>query len=268
MYSYFLSALLCGIRAKSFQAAFVVGLVSILFAYLAGAFSPRQPQTVVVDVGMTGIRFSAALLVLFWVQELVTKEIERKTVYFSLAYPTSRSSYVLGRYLAILALSAIAVALMGASLWSVVLLKGALGGYAQQFAPLLGLPYWAAMFGIWLDAAVVAAFTLWVATLSTVSMMPIACGLAFVLAGRSLGAVIDFIRRGADGDTMLAERFGPVIDWLQWVLPDLSRLDWRAWSLYGQFPGEIMGWSIIAALGCGGFFVCLATIQFSRREFL
>lgn len=266
MYSYFVSAWLCGLRSRSFRAVLVIGIVTIAIAYLAGAFSPRQPQTVVLDVGVTGLRFSLVLLVIFWMQELLTKEIERKTVYFSLAYPAPRYSYILGRYLAILVLAGVAIAFMGLLLWIAVLFKGG-GSYEQQFPPQLGAPYWGVMFGIWLDAAVVAAFTLWVAALSTASLMPIVCGVAFAVAGRSLGAVLDFIRRGADGDTEMAARFSPVLDWLQWFIPDLSRLDWRVWSLYGQYPGDGIFWAVVGAVAYTGFFLLLGVISFNRREF-
>jgi Cu-processing system permease protein len=268
VFSYFSNAWLCGLRARSFHGVLVIALATIAIAYLAGAFSPRQPQTVILDVGITGLRLSLLLLILFWVQELITREIERKTVYFALAYPASRASYILGRYLGVLVLAGVALLIMGLLLWLVVLFKGLQGGFAQQFPPHLGLPYWITLLGIWVDGMVVGAFALWLATFSTVSLMPIACGLAFAIAGRSLGAVLDFIRRGADGDKALAESFGPLLDALQWVLPDLSRLDWRVWTLYGQPPGESLLWALVAAAAMTACFLVLAIASFNRREFL
>jgi hypothetical protein len=47
-------------------------------AYLSASFSPRQPQTVALDVGLSGLRFSLVLFALFWVQELVGREIESR----------------------------------------------------------------------------------------------------------------------------------------------------------------------------------------------
>jgi Cu-processing system permease protein len=88
-------------------------------------------------------------------------------------------------------------------------------------------PTGSTVFGVWLDVAVVAAFTLWIATLSTVTC----CrwhSARFAIGGRALGAVFDYVAKGADGQVDLAARYGPLLDLVRWVLPDLSRLDWRA----------------------------------------
>jgi Cu-processing system permease protein len=93
MFEFALSGLRSGLRGRSFQAVFILGVLLIGIAYLSGFFSPRQPQTVALDVGFSGIRFSLVLLNLFWVQELVAREIDRRVILFSLAYPVSRAPF-------------------------------------------------------------------------------------------------------------------------------------------------------------------------------
>ena len=85
MPQFILSGLLSGLRGRSFQAVFALGLALIGLAYLSGFLSPRQPQTVALDVGLSGLRFSLVLLNLFWVQDLVAREIDRRTIVVSLA---------------------------------------------------------------------------------------------------------------------------------------------------------------------------------------
>jgi hypothetical protein len=120
---------------------------------------------------------------------------------------------------------------------------------------------------LWVDAAVVAAFALWIATLSTVPMLPLALGLAFAVGGKSLGAVVEYLAQGADGDPELM-RFAPIVNVIQWVLPDLSRLDWRAWPMYGLPPdATALGLSLILAASYAALLVALAVITFARREF-
>lgn len=262
----FLSAWLSGVRGRSFQIAFVFGLLLIGVAYLAGYFSPRQPRTVVLDVGLSGLRFSLVLLSLFWVQELVGKEIDRRTVFFILTYPIPRAHYVIGRYLAVLALLAVAELIQGLLLWLVVLVAGA--GYDQQFGVSLGVPYWAALVGLWLDVGVVAACALWIATLSTVPVLPIAIGAGFAIAGKSLGPVHDYLVQGAEGDRDLAGTFRPILDAVQWILPDLSRLDWRLWPMYGLAPEwQPLLWSCLMAAAYAAIMLFLAVRTFARREF-
>lgn len=265
MWQYMLSAGRAGLRSRSIQAILILGALLVGVAYLSASFSPRQPQTVALDVGLSGLRITLVLFSLFWVQELVAREIERRTVLFALTYPVARSHYIIGRYLGVLGLVALAAVLLGMLLWLAVLMLGK--AYAQGFAVVLGFPYWLTVAGVWLDAAVVAAFALWVATFSTVPMLPLALGLAFAVGGKSLGAVADYLAKGAEGDLALM-RFAPIIDAIQWVLPDLSRLDWRNWPMYGLAPdGQAAALGLILALSYAALLLTLAAMTFTRRDF-
>jgi ABC-type transport system involved in multi-copper enzyme maturation permease subunit len=203
------------------------------------------------------------LFALFWVQELVGREIEKRTVLFALTYPIPRGHYLLGRYLGVIGLLALAALLLGMLLWIVVLNAG--GTYEQGVAVAPGGAYWATIAGLWVDAVVVAAFALLLASLSTVPMLPLALGLAFAVAGKSLGAVIEYLARD---DDISVTHLKPVIDAIGWILPDLSRLDWRPWPMYGL---ALDGAAVLAALLMAGAYcgllLALAVLTFNRREF-
>lgn len=266
MWQFCLSAWRSGFRSRSVHAILILGVLLVGVAYLSASFSPRQPKTVALDVGLSGMRFSLVLFALFWVQELVGREVERRTVLYALSYPVSRGAYIVGRYLGILGLLALAALLLGMLLWLVTLSAG--GGYEQGANLGLGLPFWATVFGVWVDAALCAAFALWIASLSTVPMLPVALGVAFAVGGKSLGAVIQYLGRGADGDVDLVARYAPLIDTVQWFLPDLSRLDWRVWPMYELFPGwPAIALGVAMAAGYTILMLVLAVLTFSRREF-
>lgn len=244
----------------------LLGVALVGVAYLSASFSPRQPLTVALDVGLSGLRVSLVLFAITLVQDLVGREIEQRSVVLTLSYPTSRSAYLIGRYLGVLGLVAVAATILGMLLWIAVMMSGL--HYEQQFRVELGLPFWVAVFGVWLDVAVVAAFTLWIATLSTVTMLPLALGAVFAIGGRSLGAVFDFVSKGAEGQVDLAARYGPLLEVIRWVLPDLSRLDWRAWPMYGLAPDTpTIGLAGLMAVAYAILMIGLAIHAFARREF-
>lgn len=248
------------------HAILLLGVLLVGVAYLSASFSPRQPKTVALDVGLSGMRFSLVLFALFWVQELVGREVERRTVMYALSYPVSRAAYILGRYLGIVGLLFLAALLLGMLVWLSTLFVG--GDYEQGFRLSLGWPFWVTVFGLWIDAALVAAFSLWIASLSTVPMLPVALGIAFAVAGKSLGAVIQYLDSGADGDPEFVSRFSPLIETVQWVLPDMSRLDWRVWPMYELFPGwSVIALGVVMATGYAVLMLALAVMTFSRREF-
>lgn len=266
MWQFCLSSLRSGFRSRSVHAILVLGILLVGIAFLSASFSPRQPKTVALDVGLSGLRFSLVLFALFWVQELVGREIERRTVMYALSYPVSRASYVLGRYLGILGLLGVAALLLGMLLWLTVLTVG--GAYEQSFRVGLGVSFWGTVLGLWVDAALVASFAMWIATISTVPMLPVALGAAFAVAGKSLGAVIQYLEGGADGDVEFHERFSPLIDFVQWFLPDMSRLDWRDWPMYDLFPGAVtMALGLTMALAYSSIMLALAVWTFSQRDF-
>lgn len=266
MWTFCLSALRSGFRSRAVLLILVLGTLLVGAAFLAAFFSPRQPKTVTIDVGFSGMRFSLVLFAVFWVQELVGREVERRTVLYALAYPVSRASYILGRFLGVAGLLALAALVLGLLLWLSALLSG--GQFEQSHAVQLGWPYWLAVGGLWVDAVVVAAFALWIATLSTVQMLPVALGVVFAIAAKSLGAVLDYFARGADGDQILITRFGPLMQVIQWLLPDLSRLDWRVWPMYGVPLDEgAVVYGLLLAAGYATVLLSLAVLTFARREF-
>lgn len=243
------------------------GVALMGVAYLSASFSPRQPSTVALDIGLSGLRLSLVLFVIALVQELVSKEIDRRTVILSFCYPVHRSAYVIGRYLGVIALTALAAVLLAVLLLLVTLAAG--WSYASDFGMVLGLPFWLTVIGLWVDACVVGAFALCIASFSTVASLPLILGLVFAIAGKSLGAVADYLQRGADGDEVLVGQFSGMVDAIFWVLPDLSRLDWRIWPMYGQAPESLtMLLSLVMALAYAGVMIALSIAILSRRELL
>lgn len=256
-----------GRRGRSFQLVFVLGLFLIGVAYLASLFSPRQPRTVALDVGLSGLAFTIIMLALFWVQELVGKEIERRGVILTLAYPISRGQYLLGRFLGIALLLLISTIILSLLLLTMVLFAGS--GYQPSRLVDLGLPFWFAVGGLYLQALTVLAFAFWIASISTVVVMPMAMGILFAIAARTLGTAIDYLfLRPDEADDALLAHFSTPVKVVRWLLPDLSRLDWRDWSLYGVAPdyGALV-WSVGMSMAFVSLLLSLAIIGFRRREF-
>lgn len=266
MFHFWLSGLRAGIRGKSFLAVFVLGIFLIFVAYLSGSFSPRQPRTVALDIGLTGLRITLVLLNLMWIQELISREIDRKSILFSLTYPVSRNAYLFGRFLAVVTMSFLAMITLGLCLVIAVNLAGS--HYLQEYLVNLGIPLIATLCGQFIDVAVVAAFAVWVSSVSTVPVMSVAIGLAFAIGGKALGATIAYLMGGADGDEMLVATFGPLIGVVRWLLPDLSRLDWRDWPMYGVPPdfGTVFA-ALVMAVSYAALMLLLAARSFRQREF-
>lgn len=254
-----------GWRSRGARVVFLLGLVVLLSAWLGGTFSARQPQSVALDVGLSAIRIVCLLLGLYWIQELVFRDFERRTVLFVLAYPQSRWQYLLGRYFGVLTLVAMALF----SLALVALFAGwlAVGSYHQSTPVQVGWVYWKVVGLIYLDLTVVLAFALLVASVATVSMMPFFLGLAFALAARTFGPALSYLLNNPDSAKQLGGAYLPALSMVQWVFPDLSRLDVRAEVLYGQSDVVNISMPMFGALSYAITLLCLAVLLFRRRSF-
>lgn len=265
MWQFFISSWRSGLRSRSIQGILLLGVCLVALAFLSASFSPRQPKTVAMDVGFSGIRMSLVMLGLVWVQELIAREMDRRTILFSLTYPVERGSYLLGRFLGVLVLLALACCTLGLFLLAAVTLAG--GEYQQGFPVLTGFPYVVALVGVWMDAAIVAAFAMVLSTFATVSFLPLILGLVFAIAGKTMGAVIDYMKNGADGDQALLATYAPLIDIIKWILPDLSRFDLRVWPMYGIAPDlDLMFWALAQFFGYFLSMLAIAIIVIQRRE--
>jgi ABC-type transport system involved in multi-copper enzyme maturation permease subunit len=262
-----LTAWRSGFRGRGARLVVFLGLLTAATAWLAAEFSGRQPETVALDVGISLIRLFGALLVLFWVTELLGKDLERRTIYFVLAYPSPRSTYILSRFLAVAGLAGIAVIGLGlfalAAWWLI-----AHSGYHQAnpvYVQGAALPL--TFFLIWLDLLAIGAFTLLVATLSTTPMLAFFVGMAFVVSARSLGPILAYLASD-QAATELVLSYKPLLNAIHWIIPDLSRLDVRSAVLYDLWlaAGTTLWTGIHVAL-YSAIVLALAMFAFQRREF-
>jgi ABC-type transport system involved in multi-copper enzyme maturation permease subunit len=222
---------------------------------------------VALDVGVSLIRLFGALLVLFWVTELLGKDLERRTIFFVLAYPFPRSIYILSRFFAVAGLAAIAVIGLGlfalAAWWLV-----AHSGY-QQANPVhlqgMALPLTLSL--IWLDLLAIGAFALLVAALSTTPMLAFFVGMAFAVSARSLGPILAYLATDQAAKKLVVT-YQPLLNGIHWIIPDLSRLDIRSTILYGIGPEvDTMVWATIHVALYSVIALILAMVFFQRREF-
>lgn len=261
------NGLLTGLRLKATRALLLLGFLLVGAALLASSFSGRQPMTVGLDVGITGMRLVMLLLALMWVQLLLAQDIERKTVYFMLAYPYTRGQFLLSRFASIAILCAGATLLLALTLW--LALRLANWNYVQLTMPQLDFRYGLAMLGIWLDLLVVLAFAVLLCSVSTTPFLPLLTGLAFALAARGLGATFDYLRDSRLADPDQARLLGPILEYAYIWLPDLSRLDWRMFTLYDLPPARTpMLLAALMALAYTAAMLTLAVVAFRRRDFV
>jgi ABC-type transport system involved in multi-copper enzyme maturation permease subunit len=265
MFVHIKATLLAGYRSRSFQVLAVLAVCMVGASVLAGEFSGREPQTVMLDVGISGMRVVGLMMVLFWCQDLIGRDIDRRTVLLTLAYPQPRYCYLLGRFLGIAILSLVTLTLL-AGLAILVAHGGVFNDYTQSVPPRFDrLPM--VVFMLWLELVVVTAFTVLVSSLSTTPFLPMAMGAAFAIAARTLGPVMEYLSR-KDALTTIKAQSASTISAIKWCLPNLDRLDIRTTALYDlPISGHEIWVPALQAVSYAGLLLAIAVWVFSRRQF-
>ena len=254
-----------GWRGVGLRVLLPLALLVMVASVLGSGFSGRQPSSVALDIGLTGLRLVLLVVVLLWVQDLFARDIERKTVYFMLAYPVTRTQYLLSRFLTVALLALLALTLVGGLLWLSLQLGS---GYTQARPVATDSKLLLVLLGVWIDALVVIAFALCIASLSTTPFLPLILGLCFGMAARGLGPTLDYLLHGERASSFQIALFGPVLEQAFLWLPDLSRLDWRPIALYDlAVPWTLVGLGVLSALGYMVLLLALASAIFGRRSF-
>ncbi len=238
----------------------------MLLAFLAGAFSLRQPLVVAMDMGLSGLRFLGLMLVLFWMQEAFAKDIDRRTIAGALAYPVPKSAYVLGRFMGVAALIGMTVMVWGVFLY--VMNQFADWGYESSSVNTFGISYPIVLFGILLDLIVIGAFFVMISSVAQTPVLPFLLGFWFAIAARSFGVMIDYLALSNTADQGMKTILLPILERIRWILPDLSRLDWRSICLYDHWPatGDMIQ-AVTISLSYSALMLCIAIYAYKKRDF-
>lgn len=248
-----------------FLVSLSIGAV-LLAAALAAEFGGRQPATVALDVGLSALRLVLPLFMVFQVQELFSREFERKFYQISLTYPISRFAWLVGRFIALLAVTGALLVILAALLSVHVHLIGQ--EYTQATPVSLAAPFWITVVFIGLDLLVLLSLAcFWAIIASTPSFVLIGT-LGFMLIARSYSAILALLAAGT-GAVGNAEAYRTNLGLLGFLLPDLGALDVRMITLYGRMEFLPPDWPVLIA-GSTAYalaFLALSVWLFRRKQF-
>jgi ABC-type transport system involved in multi-copper enzyme maturation permease subunit len=122
-------------RVLAVLVVFAVGLMA--FSLVLGELSLHEEVRVIKDLGLAGISAVSVTIALFLGVNLLSKELERKTVYFVIPKPLHRWEFLLGKYVGLIATLTLLVALMSIVLAGFVAMRGGHHGTAMVRAELL-----------------------------------------------------------------------------------------------------------------------------------
>jgi ABC-type transport system involved in multi-copper enzyme maturation permease subunit len=237
------------LRQKVLYLALGFMLFLVLAALVLSPLALGEGPRVVRDVGLSMISLFGMFLIVMVGTSLLHREVERRSIHVLLSKPVARREYLLGKYLGLMAMLAVCVALMTAA---VFLVDRWMSREWHPVVLLCGL-------GTLVELAVL---TSWTMVFSAVAS-PLLAGV-FTLGCYVIGNSVADLRDLA----ALMPAGGNVLVWVSYALPNLFVFNFRAQVADGVWPGAgQLGFALLYGVLYCALTLTVATGLFRRREF-
>jgi len=252
------------VRDRVFYNLLFFALLLVGASILIGQLTAGQDVKIIKDLGLAATSLFGLFIAIFVGINLVSKEVDRRSVYPLFAKPITRAQFILGKYAGLLLTLLANVVVMSVALYTVLffLARGVPEGVQKAWdAPAMDPGLLVAIGMIYLELAVVTAVALFFSTYSS-PMLSAVFTLGIYLVGQFNSDLKHF-------DTIVDS--APAIAIAKasyYLLPDFSRFDIKLQAVHGihvsaGFIATTVGYAVayIAALLFG------AMVIFSRRDF-
>lgn len=248
-------------------ALFAVGLMA--FSFVLGELSMHEEVRIIKDLGLFGVSVVGVVIALFLGVNLLSKELDRKTVYFVIPKPLRRWEFLLGKYLGQVLTLAVLVGLMAAILALFVVAQGGSHGVVMVRAEVLVL----------VELVLLTAVAMLFSSFSSPYLSAMLTAALWII-GRNRAELLAF----ATGKKLAGTALGTVLELVGAVVPDFGAL-WVSGAQLGH-PAEhaadpsaplvsvhesFVSWGYVAEASAYGLLyaaVCLvlAMVLFARRD--
>jgi ABC-type transport system involved in multi-copper enzyme maturation permease subunit len=217
-----------GFRNKVMMGILFFALVMCGLNFIITTSFTRDLGKVAVDVGLSTMSASGLAIIFFLGMPLMSKDLDKLTVYMVLARPIPRSYYILGKFIGLSSLILVSGAILGV-----------ITGLTVKIIMAMNPAYIPELFSwkIFCYSTILLLFALFIMTslsilFTCVSSSPF---IAFVLTagtyliGNNIELVKTFLTQSNPGGGMLIK----VMNVVSWIFPNLSAFDRKTVAAYG-----------------------------------
>ncbi len=217
---------------------------------LLAQLSIRQEQKIIKDLGLAAMDLFGTVIAVLIGVGLVSKEIERRSLFPLLAKPLTRDELYLGKFAGLLFTLLVNLSSMTVGLYLTLVATG------RRPEPLL----LTAIYPMLLSFALVVAIAMLFSTLTS-STLAAVFTVGVVVAGR-FSDVVKNMREVAPGVPFWLVRL------LYGVLPNFRNFDFKDRVAYGDaVPAAVLGWVTLYAVAYVGILLAVGLASFRSRDF-
>lgn len=217
---------------------------------LLGQLSIRQDEKIIKDIGLAAIDLFGNLIAIFIGVGLVSKEIERRSLYPLLAKPLTREEFFFGKFAGLAFTLLLNVTVMTVGIYLTLLATGRA----------LDLLLLEAVGPLFLGLLLVVALAMLFSTVAS-STLAVVCTVGLVIAGR-FSDVVKNMREVAPGAPAWA------VELLYNVLPNFRNFDFKDRVAYGDpVPLSVLAGVALYAVAYIGVTLGAGCLSFRSRDF-
>jgi ABC-type transport system involved in multi-copper enzyme maturation permease subunit len=252
------------VRDKVLYNLVLFAMLMIGASYLIGQLTAGQDVKIVKDLGLSAISMFGVFIAVFIGIGLVSKEVERRSIYALLAKPVHRYQIVIGKYAGLTLTLAVNVVIMAGALYAVLVYTSwGVDATVQRAwdAPALDPALLKAVALILVELMLITAMALFFSTFST-PMLSAAFTFGLFIVGHFSADLRNF-DQVVDSPAAVRLARG-----LYWILPNLAQFDVKAQVVHGQ-PVPVGYLALTAAYAALyiSILLAIAMFVFSRRDF-
>ena len=228
-------------------------LLMIAAAIVVGQISIGIEEIVIGSLGLSSISLIGLLIAVFIGVGLVSKEMDKRTLYALLAKPVRRWEFLVGKFAGLVLTLAVNTAAMAVGLFLALL-------YVKHSLEVTDAILLVAVYFILLKLALVVALAL-LFSCSTTSLLAILYTTGIYIAGLFVSQM-----RNLSSGTMSAAA-AAIMRWLSYILPNFDNFDVMAAATHGRsIPAALIFQNTIYAVVYCAIVLAAAAVVFSRRD--
>lgn len=227
-------------------------LLIIACAILLGDLTDGQEARTIVNIGLNAMLFFGVFISIFVGVGLVSKEIEKRTVYAVFAKPVQRGEFIVGKYIGLCLTLLVNILIMGVGVSLSLLYVGGRG---------LAVSIWGGVFLIFLELTIVTAIAILFSSFSSPALSALFTFLVFLI-GHLSSSLFD-LAKGMESQSATI-----IFTVIYYVFPNLANFSFRTESALGLVPNwQMLGGGALYALVYSLIMLAAAVLIFSRRNF-
>ncbi|MDT8317851.1 MAG: ABC transporter permease [bacterium] len=254
-----------GIRSRAIFGIFIMAILMFAASLTLTNLFMRDIVKVAADLSLATISFSGLLMVLFIGNNLLSKDIDKRTIYMVISRPISRAQYMFGKFLGLFLLIIASTIFLGIISSIPVYLAGI--DYENSTVIFKWNIYLIAIIMIAMKLALIAAVTIFFTSFTSTSFISLVLTIATYIIGTSTETVRGILKMKTEG-IEISPAIEAIIQGAYYIFPNLSTFDIKLQASHGlTLPEGYILWAITYWLIYTGIMVSAASIIMNRREF-